>query len=219
MSFRAVLFDLDGTLVDTLEDITRCVNTCLASLDESPKSKEAVRAMVGDGIDLLCQRALTRPTPGRVDQMVRCMKAYYRKQVVETAAPYPGVVKMLQGLRQWGLRLGILSNKPHDLTERVTECLFPKGVFFKVLGHSTGLPRKPDPAGALKMAGIIGLDPQDFLYVGDSPVDIQTGKAAGMTTVGVTWGFRSEEELEVEEPHLLVHHPQEILNWIHPQIG
>jgi phosphoglycolate phosphatase len=205
------MFDLDGTLVDTLEDITRCVNACLIAMGDPPRSRSEVMGMVGDGIDALCRRALGRPEPDRVEEMKERARAYYREHPAETAAPYPGVPGMLDVLRTRGMKLAVLSNKPHAMVEDLMSRLFPESLFEVLLGQCEDLPPKPDPAGALRVARVLGVEASALLFVGDSEVDIQTGKAAGMPVAGVTWGFRTAAQLRAAGAAILVDRPVELL--------
>jgi phosphoglycolate phosphatase len=205
------MFDLDGTLVDTLDDITACVNFGLEALEEPSRSREEVRNMVGDGIEALCRRALETPTPARVAKLVDLARTFYQDHPVGTAAPYEGVPEMLDGLRDLHLKLAILSNKPHPMVEAVVARLFSSTPFDVILGQGEGFPPKPDPAGALYVAEILGMPRFDLLHVGDSEVDLQTGIAAGIPFAGVTWGFRSACELQASGGRLLADAPNEIL--------
>jgi len=211
MNLGAVMFDLDGTLLDTLDDIARCVNTCLADMGDPPRTREAVRMMVGDGVEVLCARALARSSPARVAEMIGRMKQYYREQLFVSTRPYPGILDLLDSLRSKSLRLAILSNRPHEVTVPLVEKFFPGPSFEAVLGGREDVPPKPDPHGAFQIAGDLGLRPSQILYVGDSPVDVKTGKAAGMPTLAVTWGFRDEDLLRVESPTWIAHKPEDIL--------
>lgn len=212
MTIQAVIFDLDGTLVDTLDDITACVNACLERLGDAPRTREEVRTMVGDGVDVLCRRALAEVSDDRIVEMVACMRNRYRANLIGSTAPYKGVKPLLRELSLRGIRMAVLSNKPHELTRRLVDALFDRGLFASVQGQRDGFPRKPDPSGLLWLAEHLGLSVEDGLYVGDSEIDIQTGLGAGMRTLGVTWGFRTAAELA--GAHRLIHSPEEVLHEI-----
>jgi phosphoglycolate phosphatase len=214
MTIEAILFDLDGTLVDTLDDITKGVNTCLEAMGEGPRSREEVRMMVGDGVDTLCRRALNGPDPAKVSEMVARLRAYYGELLVDTAAPYQGIEAMLEVVLKKGVRVSVLSNKPDAMTREIVERMFKQDTFEIIVGHREDLPRKPDPAGALWIAKRMNLPPEAFLFVGDSEVDLATGRAAGMNVLGVTWGFRTEDELNAAGARSLAHQPEDILEWV-----
>jgi len=208
------MFDLDGTLLDTLEDITGCVNVCLDTMGDGPRSREEVRCMVGDGVDVLCALALTRSTPGRIARMKELIKEYYLEQPAVSTAPFDGVAGMLDSLKGSGLKMTILSNRPQAMTTLLVERFFPGGMFDAVVGQRDGIPRKPDPSGAIMITKRMGISPGTVLYTGDSPVDVITGKAAGMHTAAVTWGFRSVEQLRAEHPDFLADNPGELLDFV-----
>jgi phosphoglycolate phosphatase len=216
MTIEAILFDLDGTLVDTLDDITKGVNTCLKAMGGPARTREEVRNMVGDGVDTLCRRALENPTEALVAEMVDRMRAYYGEHLVDTAAPYEGIESLLENLRARGVRASVLSNKPDVMTCEIVKRMFGDDAFEIVVGHRKDLPRKPDPAGALWIAERMNLSPRACLFVGDSEVDIETGMAAGMHVVGVTWGFRTASELTEAGAPSLAHRPGEILQCLDP---
>jgi len=214
MKIQATIFELDGTLVDTLEDITRCVNRSLKRMGEPLRSQDEVRTMVGDGVKTLCQRALTKALPERISEMVMHVRHYYSENPIETAAPYEGIIDLLEKLHSMGIRMSVLSNKPHNLTQSIICRMFNKKLFDQVLGQREGFPMKPDPRGALWIAKELNLSTSDLLYIGDSEIDMQTGLAAGVQTIGVTWGFRSADELRSAKASYVANHPREILEVI-----
>jgi phosphoglycolate phosphatase len=214
MNIGGIIFDLDGTLVDTLTDISNCVNHSLNTLNECVRTSEEISQMVGDGVEALCRRALRNPTPDRILRMKQEMKRFYRHHPNETAAPYEGVPEMLESLRAHGLPQSVLSNKPHPWTEALVEKLFPNRLFAVVQGQEDDLPKKPDPTGAIRIARWMHLEPSRVLFVGDSEIDVRTGKAAGMSTVGASWGFRTRERLVAEDPDFILDHPGEIWDLI-----
>lgn len=216
MRHTAVLFDLDGTLLDTLEDLAHAANRALGTLGHPPHPVEAYRRFVGDGVRTLLARILPpeRPTEAEIDEGVRHMLAAYAKGWREHTTPYPGVPALLDGLRARGLRIAIFSNKPHDFTCMTTEALLTDWRFDVVLGVSEATPKKPDPAGALDVAARMGLAPETFLYVGDTNTDMQTARAAGMTACGALWGFRDEAELLASGAQILLPRPEALLDYL-----
>ncbi len=216
MSIRAVLFDLDGTLLDTLADIGQSVNQVLTTNGFSVHPIDAYRQFVGNGVTALFERAL--PEAGRdartIERCVDQFRGAYADQLDKHTALYEGIASMLDQLSQRSLRLSVLSNKPHDATCRCVQGYLAAWPFDVVFGQRDGVPAKPDPSGAIEIAERVGLPASDFLYLGDTGVDMQTALRAGMTPVGVLWGFRTREELENAGAAHLVKHPREVLELV-----
>ena len=213
MRYQAVLFDLDGTLLDTLEDLATAANRVLAAKGLPVHTVDAFRIFVGDGLNTLVERML--PDDARTPEMIRDAAAFFREEYGknwhECSAPYPGIAAMLDGLTAQGLRMGILSNKPDTFTQLCVRQLLPSWTFNPVLGQRSGVPKKPDPSAALEVARLLSLQPSQILYVGDSGVDMQTALSAGMPAVGVLWGFRPADELRQAGAHHLIARPEELL--------
>lgn len=194
----AALFDLDGTLVDSLRDIAESMNKVLANRGHREHSLDAYRDFIGDGVALLARRAL--PPEARdhrtVEDCVSEMRRIYGGRWDRHSRPFPGISQALARLSGEGVAIAVLSNKPHDLTVPLVAALFPDTSFAAVVGARTGVPRKPDPTSALAIAHEIGVAPADTAYIGDTATDMQTAAAAQMAAVGVAWGFRDREELE-----------------------
>lgn len=190
----AVIFDLDGTLLDTLGDIAAAMNRALAAVGHPGHDVAAYRAMIGEGARTLAERAAPPlvAVPGAIDALLVRYQAAYADAMVDTTRPYPGMVEVVDALVARGVPLGVLSNKPDAPTRRLVELLFP-GRFAQAFGQRDGVPRKPDPRAALELAAILGAPPATTLFVGDTAVDMATAKAAGMVAIGVRWGFRPEE--------------------------
>lgn len=207
--YQAVLFDLDGTLTNTLEDIAFAMNRALRihGLPEHPVEK--YRYLVGSGARMLAKRAVGEQAE-LVEGVLETYQAYYQEHNLDRTAPYDGVTEMLQALQARGVKLCVFSNKPHADTCRVVEHFFPGIDFAAVRGQMEGVPVKPDPAGALAMAEALGVAPADFLYLGDTDVDMICARNAGMHPVGVTWGFRDEAELRSAGAERLIHHPMDL---------
>lgn len=215
-SLQAIIFDLDGTLLDTLADIGDSVNQMLAEYGFEGHTTDDYRRFIGNGIQMLVFRAL--PLAGRSDIMVdacvqRAREIYWENWNRKTR-PYDGIPELLNTLKTKGLPLAVLSNKPHDFTVRYVDAYFNRQDFETVMGQNDDFPVKPDPASALYIARQIKLPASAFLFVGDSAVDMQTAAAAGMHSVGVAWGFRGPKELEDNDCRTLVKHPLEILRLI-----
>ncbi|MCS1407891.1 MAG: Phosphoglycolate phosphatase [Verrucomicrobia subdivision 3 bacterium] len=212
----AVLFDLDGTLLDTLEEIATTANAVLDRHGYSGHKIEAYRYFIGGGVGRLVERIL--PEGCRSNEQVRqftqeLADEYERRSDLLTKI-YPGIPELLTALEDLEIDKAILSNKPHHLTLSCVSRFLSAWRFHLVLGQKAGIPRKPDPAGALKVAEDLGLPATSVLYVGDTDVDMTTARAAGMTSVGVLWGFRSREELVAHHADFIVEAPDEILSFL-----
>jgi phosphoglycolate phosphatase len=214
MAIRAVLFDLDGTLLDTLEDIGSAMNRVLADhgLPQYPLSR--YRWFVGDGAEILVRRALP-PQQATQEMVRRCLAdfrtAYARCWNVHTK-PYPGIPELLDVLEKKGLGMAVLSNKPHEFTVRCVDTYLQRWRFGAVLGEEPERLRKPDPAGAFEIAARLCLPPQEILYLGDTATDMQTSCAAGMLPVGALWGFRPASELRAAGARRLIETPAGLLD-------
>jgi len=213
MSAAAVIFDLDGTLADTLADIAAALDRVLAAAGLPTHPMEAYRAFVGSGARVLVENALGGAHRDRVDEILAAFLDDYLDNLVVASAPYPGIDELLEGLAALPVapRLAVLSNKPHHATERVVEALFPSRPFARIYGHRSDWPKKPDPSAALALAAEIGARPERCVFVGDTAVDIQTAVRAGMRAVGCLWGFRDRAELERAGADVVLAHPRELL--------
>jgi phosphoglycolate phosphatase len=211
--FDGVLFDLDGTLADTLEDLADAMNRVLRGEGLPEHGYAEYQRMIGHGIHQLVRNAL--PGDERDEAAVtRCftlMMADYGEHSLVKTHLYPGVTGLLRALRDAGLALAVLSNKADAPTRRIVAALFADDTFAAVAGAQPDVPLKPDPAGALLAAASLGLEPGRMLYVGDSPTDMRTARAAGMTPVGVSWGFRTRDELAEAGASAVLDDPLELL--------
>lgn len=210
---RLIIFDLDGTLLDTREDIANACNHALRMCGCPERRLEEYNMLVGRGIYNLFRGAL--PEDKRSEDMVMKMKShfvpYYNAHIDDCTRPYPGIVVMLDKLASRGISFAVASNKYQEGTESLVSKYFGKYDFVRILGQRDGKPIKPDPEIVYEaMAGIPGITPEQTVYCGDSDVDMQTGMNAGVRTVGVTWGFRTREELSAYDPWLLVEKAEEI---------
>ena len=214
IEFQAILFDLDGTLLDTLADIAGAANAGLKLLGFPAHPIESYRRFVGDGAGCLARRVL--PEDHQDDETVdRCRQAIadeYAKCWADNTKPYPGVPELLAELQARDVPMAVLSNKPHDATRFVVEGYFPDCHFQVVRGALPSVPVKPDPAGAIQIAEELDILPGRFVYLGDTDTDMRTAVAAGMFPAGALWGFRTAEELTANGAKALVKTPQEVLN-------
>jgi len=219
MTFKAAVFDLDGTLLDTIEDLTDSMNAALSALGYPIHTIEECKNLVGDGLHSYIQRALppeARGNPEAAAGLGAIMRAEYQKRNAVKTKPYTGVAEMLAGLAERGVPAAVLSNKPHASTVEVINRYFPGYPFQIVFGAREYAPVKPDPAGALEIAKILNIQPREILYLGDTNTDMQTAVAAGMFPVGAVWGFRTAEELKANGAKALASHPLEILDFFKP---
>ena len=213
MSFKAICFDLDGTLLNTLDDLADSMNRTLAASDLPTHPVVAYKTFVGSGLHVLVQRAAPSAAddPQLVQTLIDRMRAEYGKRWAEKTRPYEGVADMLTALQQADVPMAVLSNKPHDFTELCVAELLPHWKFERIYGVCDDVPPKPDPTGAKRVAEELGIAAPEFLYVGDTNIDMETGNAADMFTVGVTWGFRSIDELTAAGAKRIIHHPSELM--------
>lgn len=209
---RAVVFDLDGTLLNTLEDIADSMNSVLSRRGFPDHPVEAYKMFVGDGARMLVTRAL--PREACTDELIEAceleFKTVYGQNWKAKTRPYPGIEDLLLQLGRDRVPLGILSNKPHPYTLQCVQELLPGNIFAVIQGQNDGVPPKPDPAGARMVCSRLGSAPEQVLYVGDTGVDMQTGRRSGMVPIGVLWGFREARELQEHGAHALVEQPDQI---------
>ncbi|MDR0389102.1 MAG: HAD family hydrolase [Spirochaetaceae bacterium] len=213
MKFKTIVFDLDGTIVDTMGDIGRAVNYGLGMHGFREYAVEELYPLVGWGWRDLCTRCL--PPERRDDETVQKLydtsSAYYGAHPADFSKPYPGIPELIAGLRQKKMQTAVLSNKLHVLTLKVVGALFPPGSFDLVFGEREGVPRKPDPQALWDMLLEFDSSPRQTIFVGDSESDIETAGAAGCHSVGVLWGFRERQVLEDAGADRIVSLPEEIL--------
>ena len=214
---KLAIFDLDGTLIDTMEDIASACNHALKDCGCPQRQLEEYNMLIGRGIFNLFRGAL--PEDRRSDEMVERMHGsfvpYYNEHICDHTVPYPGIYGMLDRLTEAGIYLAVASNKYQEGTEILLEKLFSKYDFVKILGQRDGKPIKPDPEIVREaMSAVEGIGPENVIYIGDSNVDMQTGINAGVRTIGVAWGFRTREELAAYSPWLLAERPEDIADAI-----
>jgi phosphoglycolate phosphatase len=214
MSFiKAYIFDLDGTLIDSLKDLASAVNRMLVEQGYPERDLALFPEYIGDGMRQLVSRAL--PESARTEAIIdRCLGSYqqqYQNGWHDQTIVYAGMQDVLDELKGRGLKIGCISNKPHHFTQLCCDHFFPAGTFAVVLGQRDEVPRKPDPAGAHEAAALLGLTTADCAYVGDSGIDMAFAKNAGMRGIGVSWGFRSVAELQAHGADVIVHLPWDLL--------
>ncbi len=213
-NFHGIIFDLDGTLLDTLTDLAASTNRVLANHGFAPHPVDAYRYFVGDGMRMLVERALPQEhrLPRVIDRVFAELHADYGENWAEATRPYAGVVELLAELQRRGIVMSVLSNKPDEFTGIMVRKFFPTVAFKCVYGASDRVAKKPDPAGALCIAAETGIKPEQTLYLGDMLVDMKTAVAAAMFPLGALWGFRDKDELLAGGAKLLLQSPMQLFN-------
>ncbi len=214
MKYKAVIFDLDGTLINSLPDIVRSMNRVLLNHNLPEHNEDTYRFFIGHGLEYLIEKSI--PENFRTRESVKLLlKEYgniYKKYCLDSTYPYPGIEDLLKYLEKRRIPMSVLSNKSDPFTKMMVNSIFSNQNFAVIQGAVKNMPIKPDPAAALKIAGETGILPEDMIFVGDSAVDIMTADRAGMASVGVTWGIRPEEELIKAGASFLIKQPRELKN-------
>ena len=212
MPFRALICDLDGTLLNSLDDLGESMNTVLAQEGLPIHPLPAYRYFVGNGVEKLAERALPPDwrAADKVAEMAGRMRRVYADNWAKHSVPYDGIPEMLDQAAGLGLSLAVLSNKVDEFTRIMVPHFFPHTSFAVIAGAKPEVPIKPDPQAALRMAGEMGVAPTDCVFLGDTAVDMHTATNAGMHPVGVLWGFREAEELRAAGAAALIGHPREL---------
>jgi phosphoglycolate phosphatase len=213
MPYKAIIFDLDGTLLDTLEDLADSTNAALAAMDLPEHPVEAYRYFVGDGLENLVRRTIGARAndPAQVARGVELARQEYGRRWADKSKPYAGIPELLDELTTRGVPMGVFSNKPDEFTQLCVTRLLPSWRFAAVQGATSEFPKKPDPCGALAVATKLGVAPAEILYLGDTNTDMRTAVAAGMYPVGALWGFREADELREAGAAVLVQWPMDVL--------
>lgn len=207
----SLIFDLDGTLVDSLPGIAASLNRTLTAHGLPGHSNTAIRSFVGDGLRTLVQRAAPAgANPALIESLVSLFKKDYDLSWAQGTKPYPGIHAMLTELQHDGFQMAVLSNKTHEFTETITHSVFPQIHFATVLGQRDGIPHKPDPAGALHIASALGTAPEDCLVIGDSTMDLETAANADMKAIAVAWGYHDRQRLMAADTTRIAEHPSDL---------
>lgn len=215
--YQCCIFDLDGTLINSLDALTFTINLTLEEFGLGPLDEAHTKIFVGDGYQKFVERALVFCGDRELEQYEKAVAVYekhFEKSCLYRLAAYDGMKDMLKELKRRGIRIAVLSNKAHDRTVESIEAVFGKGFFDIIAGEKPGIRRKPDPAGVYGILNELSLDKRQCLYLGDTSTDMQTGINAEVDTVGVTWGFRKRSELEAFHPRYIVNHPGEVIGII-----
>jgi phosphoglycolate phosphatase len=212
MTYKAVIFDLDGTLVNTLRDIAESVNFALRKYQLPTHPVESYRLKVGDGNKVLVQRSLPPDQQHLAESILKLQMNYYAEHFCDYTQPYPQIPDLLTELKELGLKLAVLSNKPDRFMLPLIDKMFIKGTFDRIQGQTEGIPLKPDPAFALAIAFDLQVPPTRIVYVGDTGVDMRTANRAEMYAVGAAWGFRDRDELLQNGCQAIIEEPMQLIS-------
>ncbi len=213
---KLVIFDLDGTLTDSLASLWYSGNLALADFGYNPLPKELYKKMVGDGAATLIGRMLENSchSQEKYDEVFTRYRQYFKENCMYELHPYEEVRELLQSLKDRGIKFAVLSNKPHAQTTKIVETIFGKDTFDMILGQRDNVPKKPAPDGVYEILKTLSIEKEDTCYLGDTNTDMRTGKGAGLRTFGVLWGFREEPELRAEGADVILSHPLQLLEYI-----
>ena len=214
---KACIFDLDGTLTDTLESLVYSVRATLREMGLPEITKEQCRTFVGNGARRLMEESLAAVGDENAERLEEGMQVYGRifdENCTYHVTPYEGIVKMLEALKDRGIHLAVLSNKPDRQTVKVVKEIFGDNIFDYAQGQKDGIRRKPEPDGVWYLMEQMQVSKEECLYIGDSEVDAATGKNAGLKTIGVLWGFRDRKTLETAGADHLIERPEELLQFV-----
>ena len=207
---QLIIYDLDGTLVDTLEDITQAANHMLRQLQAPRLSSHEIRRFIGSGVQELVRRCLKTDDPQRIEQGIMMYRTYYALHMLDSSALYPGAQEVLDYFRP--RHQAVITNKPNPYSRQILTALGVANYFLEIVAGDSMYPRKPDPTATLAIMKCQGIRPEDTLLVGDSPIDIETGRNAGVMTVGIIHGFSEREELASATPDTIVANFEELLH-------
>ena len=211
---KTVIFDLDGTLLDSIEDIASSMNKVLESLQLPTHKIEDYKHFVGGGVDILVENALSNQSKEIKDEVIKRFKIEYDGKLHSKTLPYDGIYELLDELKKLDINLAVLSNKPHEFTVSYVNHFFKDYDFKEVHGQKKDVPKKPDPKAALDIVKCLDSSCENTYFIGDTKIDMQTAKSANMTAIGVLWGFRDEKELRDFGADFIVSNPLEILKII-----
>jgi len=213
MKFKGVIFDLDGTLVNSLEDIADAMNTVLQNLDYPTHGYDDYQYFIGSGLRNLVSKSLpeTHNDETQIERCYHLMVEIYRDNCTNQTKPYNGIVELLDELKSRNIKLSVFSNKADALTKEITAFLFP-GYFNPIVGLSIESLKKPNPFEALKISKSLELKPEEMIFVGDSGIDMQTATNANMLAIGVLWGYRPEQELIKNGAKHILNHPLDLIS-------
>ena len=210
MTYKAAVFDLDGTLINSLEDLADSGNEVLKKYGKPAQPVDAFRYFVGNGSKKLIERILPDMDEAGVEKALAEYKEIYAKNLLHKTKPYGGIVEMLGELKKRGIKIGVCTNKHMSAAEELLGHLFAEGTFDAYVGGRAGVPHKPDPANVFYVLEKLGVKPEETVYLGDTSVDMETAHNTGALAVGVTWGFRPKKELIESGAEILLDSPMEL---------
>lgn len=214
MKYKAVIFDMDGTILNTLEDLKNATNYSLRQFGMPERSLEEVRMFVGNGIRKLVERAVPSGTPKeKIAQVFDVFLEYYEIHSADNTSPYPGILELVEKLKKSGIKTAVSTNKADVPAQELGREYF-NGIFDLIVGQQDGLKVKPAPDSVNKILSILDIQKKDAIYIGDSDVDVQTAKNSGLDFIGVSWGFRGREFLEKNGAKNIVDNANEILDLV-----
>lgn len=210
-----IIFDFDGTLADTIEDITDSINFAFERSGIEPVTPKLIRSLIGHGLSDLLRQALKSDGDEQLPSLVEGYRQVYMDRMLLNTHLYPGITELLDQCVAGGFPLAVLSNKPDIFTVPMCQKMLKRWPFVQFRGSSEDWPKKPDPTVALEFAREMKCDPVNVFFVGDSAVDIETARNAGMKSVAVTWGYRNLDELQAAQPDHIIDHPEELFMLAH----
>lgn len=216
-NYRCCIFDLDGTIINTIHALTYTTNLVMARFGLGPLTEEQMKKIVGDGYRMQMERSLIACGDKELVHLEESFPIYqelFRENCLYQLEPYEGMQKMLDGMKAAGMKLAVLTNKPHDRGVESVEAVYGKGYFDYILGEKEGIPKKPDPTGVYLVLEALGMKPEECLYLGDTNTDMRTAANAGLDAVGAVWGFREREELEAFHPKFLADCPLDVVKML-----
>lgn len=214
MPYKAVIFDLDGTLVDTLADLTDAMNFALKKLAQPARTSDDCRMMIGSGVRYFAKRALPEDKQHLADDILVEMRAFYTQNCLNRTRPYDGIPQMVSQLASGGIALAVCTNKNQGDAKRIIDHFFGESVFDQVVGARPGCPIKPHPQVTEAIIDSFGLNPRQIVFVGDSDIDIATAENGQIPFIGVSWGFRSADELRTAGAKIIIDFPEELVKLI-----
>ena len=216
MIYKAIIFDLDGTLLNTLDDLGNAFNRVLKKNGLPTHSIDKYRYFIGDGAAVLTERALPEELRNetQIQKYLKEFLADYNENYFVDTKPYNGIQDLLKELAKRTIKTAVLSNKPQEATDRCVKRFFPTHRFEAVFGMNNSIPRKPNPAGALKISELFRIPASEFIFLGDTAIDMTTALNAGMMSIGAAWGFRSERELFDSGAQKVIERPSELLEFL-----
>ncbi|MDO5417287.1 MAG: HAD-IA family hydrolase [Lachnospiraceae bacterium] len=215
--YACCIFDLDGTIINTIHALTYTTNLVMAEFGLGPLSEAQLKKIVGDGYKMQMERSLIACGDSRLVHFQESLPLYqklFRENCLYQLEPYEGMKELLDLMKAAGMKLAVFTNKPHERGVENVEAVYGKGYFDYILGEQEGMPKKPDPEGAFRVMKALGVEPSECLYMGDTNTDMRTAANAGLDAVGAAWGFRGREELEQFHPKFLADHPLDVADWL-----